>query len=95
MAGIRCSCGFAEDEAEGFTIGDHLYEMFAPDDDKGTDGRYHLEGEPDLTCFCGLAAATAAQLDAHFLAVFTPDDAIGRDGKKHQRVEVSARACGR
>lgn len=85
MTGARCACGFTEDEAEDFTIGDHLLDMFAPDDDKGTDGRYHLEGEPALTCPCGLAAATTAQLDAHFLAVFTPGDAIGRDGKKHER----------
>jgi hypothetical protein len=84
MTGAQCACGFTEDDAEDFTIGDHLYEMFAPDDGKGTDGRCHLEGEPDLTCLCGLAAATPAQLDTHFLAMFTPDDAIGRDGKKHQ-----------
>lgn len=91
MAGARCSCGFAADEAEDYAIGDHLLEMFAPDDDKGADGRCHLEGESRLTCTCGLAVATAAQLDAHFLAMFTPDDAIGRDGKKHQRVTVTAR----
>lgn len=90
MTGARCSCGFAEDEAEDYAIGDHLLEMFTPDDDKGTDRRHHLEGEPDLTCSCGLVAATAAQLDAHFLAVFTPDDAIGCDGKKHEAVTASA-----
>jgi hypothetical protein len=91
MANARCSCGFTEDEAEDYTIGDHLLEMFAPDDDKGTDGRRHLEVEPGLTCACGLAAATPAQLDAHFLAVFSPDDAIGRDGRKHQRIAATAR----
>ena len=79
----RCSCGFAEGEAADETITDHLLEMFATDDDRGTDGRYHLEAEPRLTCFCGLTA-TAAELDAHFLSVFTPGDAIGHDGKKHQ-----------
>jgi hypothetical protein len=82
MTGVHCACGFTE--AEGFTIGDHLLEMFTPADDKGNDGRYHLEGEAELTCTCGLTAATAVQLDAHFLAMFTPDDAIGPDGRKHQ-----------
>jgi hypothetical protein len=86
MTAAQCACGFAEDEAEDFTIGDHLFAMFAPEDYTGTDGRHHLEGEPDLTCLCGLAAATAEELDAHFLAVFTPEHAIGRDGKKHEPV---------
>jgi hypothetical protein len=54
-----------------------------PDDEKGTDGQVHLEGERNLTCLCGLVAAAPAELDAHFAAVFTPADAIGRDGKKH------------
>jgi hypothetical protein len=49
-----------------------------------------LEGERRLTCFCGLAAATAEELDAHFLALFTPDDAIGRDGKKHHPITTTA-----
>ena len=31
--------GFIEDEAGDQTIGDHLFEVFAPDDDKGTAGR--------------------------------------------------------
>jgi hypothetical protein len=86
MAHAQCTCGFAEGEAGDFTITDHLLAMFAPDDDRGTDGRYHLEGEPSLTCYCGLAAAATAELDAHFLAVFTPEDAIGRDSKKHTQV---------
>jgi hypothetical protein len=86
MTGALCVCGFAEDEAEDFTIGDHLFAMFASDDDKGSDGWYHLEGEPGLTCFCGLAAATAEELDAHFIAIFAPEDAIGCDGKKHEPV---------
>jgi hypothetical protein len=90
MTGARCACGFTEGEAEDFTLGDHLLDVFTPDDDKGTDGRYHLEGEPDLTCHCGLAAATADELDTHFVAVFTPDGAIGRDGKRHEPVNTAA-----
>lgn len=90
MTDARCSCGFADSESEDFTIVDHMLAMFAPEDDGGTDGRYHLEGEPALTCVCGLAAATDAQLDAHFLAVFTPEDEIGRDGRKHQPVTAAA-----
>jgi hypothetical protein len=39
---------------------------------------------------CGLAAATAGELDTHFLAVFTPDDAIGHDGKRHVTVTAVA-----
>jgi hypothetical protein len=35
---------------------------------------------------CGLAAATAAELDAHFLRVFTPADRIGRDGHEHEKL---------
>jgi hypothetical protein len=91
----KCVCGFTEDEAGDFTIDDHLFEMFAPEDGRGANGRYHIEGEPDLTCWCGLAAGTAAELDAHFAAVFTPADAIGCDGKKHHRVAVLARDGGR
>jgi hypothetical protein len=91
MTLAQCVCGFTEDEAGDETISDHLFTVFAPEDDKGTDGRYHLEGEPDLTCVCGLAAATAAELDAHFLTLFTPNDAIGRDGKRHVSVTAVAR----
>jgi hypothetical protein len=86
MINARCSCGFTEAESVDVTISDHLLEVFAPDDDTGTDGRYHLEGETGLTCVCGLAASTAAELDAHFLRVFAPADHIGRDGRKHAKV---------
>lgn len=57
MAGARCSCGFTEfgDEA----VADHLLEMFASQDCRGNDGLPHLEVMPDLTCSCGLAAATS------------------------------------
>ena len=83
VADARCSCGFTEAGSVDVTISDHLLEMFAPEDDKGTDGRYHLEGEPGLTCVCGFAAATAAELDAHFLQAFTRTDHIGHDGHEH------------
>jgi hypothetical protein len=94
MTAGQCICGFTEDEAGHRRIIDHLLEAFALDDDKGTDGLVHLEGEPDLTCLCGLAASTADELDAHFLALFTPDDAIGRDGKKHHPVTAIAHGVG-
>jgi hypothetical protein len=85
VADARCSCGFTEAEGVDVTISDHLLEVFAPDDDKGTDGRYHLEGEPGLACACGFAAETAGELDAHFLRVFTPADHIGHDARKHAK----------
>ena len=82
----RCACGFTEADGVDETIGDHLLEMFAPDDPQGIDGQPHEEVMPDLRCTCGLAAATAKELDAHFLAVFTPADSIGRDGRQHEKV---------
>jgi hypothetical protein len=81
MAHARCSCGFTEAGDE--TIGDHLYEMFAPDDGKGPDGLMHLEGEKELFCLCG-AGGSATELDAHFLGLFTPADSAGRDGAIHK-----------
>jgi len=89
MPAGQCVCGFIEDESDNQTIADHLLEIFAPEDDKGTDGLVHLEGERNLTCLCGFAAATAEDLDAHFLAVFTPADAIGRDGKEHHPIAAN------
>jgi hypothetical protein len=83
MNSRQCACGFAEDEASDYTITDHLLEAFTPEDDKRADGLVHLEGKQQLTCTCGLAAATTEELDAHFVAVFAPADAIGRDGKRH------------
>ena len=44
MAGARCSCGFIEVADADETIGDHLFEVLAPDDDKGADGHVHLGG---------------------------------------------------
>jgi len=86
MNSTQCTCGFTEDKAGDQTIGDHLFEVFAPEDDKGSDGLVHVEGRQKLACFCGLAAATTDELDAHLLAQFTPDDAIGRDGKEHHLI---------
>jgi hypothetical protein len=82
----QCVCGFIADEAADQTMADHLLEIFAPEDDKGTDGLVHLEGERSLTCLCGFAATSPAELDAHFVAIFTPADAIGQDGKKHHPI---------
>ena len=83
MGSARCSCGFSAAGDE--TTGDHLIEVFAPDDGRGPDGKVHLEGEKSLFCMCG-AGGSAEDLDAHFLAVFTPPDGIGRDGVEHQRL---------
>jgi hypothetical protein len=88
MTGARCSCGFTEAEGVDVTIGDHLLEVFAPEDDKGADGCYHLERESGSTCACGFAAVTAEELDAHFLLVFTPTDRIGHDGRKHDKARL-------
>jgi hypothetical protein len=85
MTGAQCVCGFIEDEVGDETIGDHLFEVFAPEDGRAADGLVHLEGETALICMCG-AGGTAQELDAHFLAVFTPIGLTGRDGQKHERV---------
>ena len=90
MNTIQCVCGFIEDEAGDQTLDDHLFEAFTPEDDKGSDGLVHMEGQQNLTCFCGLAASTPEELDVHLLALFTPDDAIGRDGKKHNLITSAA-----
>jgi hypothetical protein len=81
MIAVQCSCGFTELDDEEIT--DHLQQVFAPDDSRGSDGLVHLEGDR-LACCCGFTAATPQELDGHLLAVFTPDDAIGRDGKSHE-----------
>jgi hypothetical protein len=83
MPPARCACGFSESEAEDYTLSDHLYEMFAPDDGKGPDGLVHLEGPGPFRCLCG-AGGSEATLDAHFLQVFTPGDSTGRDGAVHK-----------
>ncbi len=86
MTDTRCSCGFTEAADVDEMIGDHLFSVFAPDDDKGPDGVVHVEAEPDLTCLCGFAASTAEELDSHFLGVFTPADSLGQDGTEHRPV---------
>jgi hypothetical protein len=87
MTGQQCMCGFTEAAGVDETLADHLMEVFAPDDGKGSDGLVHFEGEANLFCLCG-AGGTAEQLDAHFLAMFTPADTVGRDGRKHERLEA-------
>jgi hypothetical protein len=56
-----------------------------PADGRGNDGLVHAE-TGRLTCFCGQAAGTVGELDAHLLKACTPADAIGRDGKRHKAV---------
>ena len=90
MINARCLCGFTEDEAADETIGDHLFDVFAPDDGKGPDGNVHLEGEAPLYCLCG-QGGSQQELDAHWLEIFTPVDAIGLDGISHQRRAGPAR----
>jgi hypothetical protein len=75
MARARCACGFTEVNGDDETIGDHLLRVFTPADDRGTDGRVHMEGNPGLTCLCGFSASTVGELDAHFLEMFAP---VGR-----------------
>ena len=85
MTNCQCTCGFTETVGADETIGDHLLEVFAPDDGRGPDGLVHLEGEVGLFCLCG-AGGSVQELDAHLLAVFTPGDSVGRDGVKHERL---------
>jgi hypothetical protein len=85
MIAQRCSCGFTETASTDETIGDHLVEVFAPEDGKAADGRVHLEGPANLFCLCG-TGGSAQDLDAHLLEVFTPADSVARDGVKHERV---------
>ena len=73
MTAVKCACGFTEAAGADETIGDHLVEVFAPDDGKADDGRVHLEGAVALSCLCG-AGGSAQALDAHLLAMFTPAD---------------------
>jgi hypothetical protein len=65
--------------------GDHLREVFTPEDDTGPDGKVHLEGEADLFCMCGIGGS-ADKRDSHFLEVFTSADSVGRDGVEHRLV---------
>lgn len=83
MTAVQCTCGFTENEAAGETIGDHLFEMFAPPDSTGPDGKVHLEGLEGYRCLCG-AGGSQEKLDAHFMEVFTPADSVGLDGVMHK-----------
>jgi hypothetical protein len=85
MAGARCACGFSEVAGVDGAIGDHLREVFTPDDDTGPDGTVHLEGETGLFCVGG-SGGSAERLDSHFLEAFTPVDSGGRDGVTHRPV---------
>lgn len=80
LAGSVARAAFADE-----TIGDHLFEVFAPDDGRGPDGLVHLEGQASYFCMCGAGGSTE-KLDAHFRDVFTPADSIGRDGIRHERL---------
>jgi hypothetical protein len=83
MPGARCSCGYNEATGDDETIEDHLLWVFTPEDDKGTDGQVHLEGEAKLACLCGLRASTAGKLDSHFLEVFIPANRVDSGGVEH------------
>jgi hypothetical protein len=92
MAHARCTCGFTEAEGMHETIGDHLLEVFAPEDDKGADGQAHFEGDPALTCRCGFRASTIAELDSHFLEMFVPAGRVGPGGVEHTVITLPRRA---
>jgi hypothetical protein len=81
MSALRCECGFMAGDAE--LIIDHFLEIFAPADDKASDGEVHVEWICNLTCKYGCPAGCARELDQHFLQVFRSDDNIGRDRNAH------------
>lgn len=90
MSKRTCLCGYGAASAED--LGDHLAEMFTPDDDTAPDGQTHAEAahdtasdtaNPGLSCLCGFTGHSIADLDEHFARAFTPADRIGRDGGKH------------
>jgi hypothetical protein len=91
MSQFHCSCGFAIDLADEF--GDHLHQVFARDDDIGTDGRIHHElADEDsarLTCACGFATGDRADFDDHLLIVFVTPDGIDNDGERHVPADLS------
>jgi hypothetical protein len=83
MINARCTCGFTEANGDDETIEDHLLRVFTPADDKGADGRVHLEGGLKRACLCGARASTAAELDAHFLEMFVPAGRVDAGGVEH------------
>jgi hypothetical protein len=91
MSQFHCSCGFAIDLADEFA--DHMHQVFARDNDMGTDGRIHHElADEDstrLACACGFATGDRADFDDHLLIVFITSDGIGNDGVKHVLIDPS------
>ena len=90
MSLFHCSCGFAIDDPD--ELGDHFREVFAPEDDTGTDGCIHAEladsfSDAGRACSCGFATKDAGELDDHFLVLFVPSDHIGTDGRRHSVVD--------
>jgi hypothetical protein len=87
MSERACRCGLVAAGPSELT--DHLFEMFLPADDMGTDGRAHAEQFPPgadgslWVCLCGFTTIKLVAFDAHLLTVFTPADRIGRDGQAH------------
>jgi hypothetical protein len=93
----QCSCGYVPNDADD--LGDHLLEMFIPEDAIGADGCVHdeiafdrvcavgifPEGKrvPLLACFCGFATDEMPKFDDHVLAMFLTPDRVGVDGDKH------------
>ena len=88
----KCSCGFQA--ADSHELGDHLREVFMPDNDTAQDGQAHAEAARDnpsprpappaiCQCLCGFTAVDLAGLDDHLLSAFTPADSIGYDGHEH------------
>jgi hypothetical protein len=86
MTAQRCTCGFTESNGDDEAIGDHLLRVFTLEDDTGTDGRVHLEGNPELTCLCGFRADTAEELDSHFLEMYIPADRMDSGGVEHKMI---------
>jgi hypothetical protein len=69
--------------------------MYTPDDDIAPDGQFHAEAARDtasagLTCLCGFAAGTIADLDDHLARAFTPATKVGRDGGMHGSARAQA-----
>lgn len=70
MNGYQCSRGLTFGATGELT--DHLLQVFTPPDDRGHDGKTHVERSPTLACSCGFTAANPTELDDHLLAVFSP-----------------------
>jgi hypothetical protein len=90
MSRFHCSCGFAIDHADEF--GDHMHQVFARDDDIGTDGHVHREladtGSTGHVCACGFVGERA-EFDDHLFIVFIAPDGVGNDGERHVPVNLA------